>query len=131
MSAASPSSPLPSTIWQALAAPPPRQNEPVLVRVLFSPTPSGNRELLDDHLRGRLGFQGAVISDWWDYSQFNRSLDGAVDLVMPGNQVAGIVSSGKWEAAAGGAALVRELLVLVMWWWYGVGVAPVGPMMAR
>jgi len=47
----------------------------------------GNRELIQDHLRGRLGFRGFVTSDWWAYSQFNRSLGGVVDLEMPGNQL--------------------------------------------
>ena len=43
-----------------------------------------NRRLIIDTLKGKMGFDGIVVSDWKGYSRFgyNQIIDAGVDMVM-------------------------------------------------
>jgi len=45
-----------------------------------------NERLLTDYLKGKLGFQGAVISDWWSIFDVERSFKAGMDMNMPGGK---------------------------------------------
>jgi len=44
---------------------------------------SENKKLLVDYLRGELGFQGLVVSDWWALRSGVGAAEGGTDLEMP------------------------------------------------
>jgi beta-glucosidase len=44
---------------------------------------SENKRLIDGYLRGELGFQGLVVSDWWAMRSTVGAAEGGTDLEMP------------------------------------------------
>jgi len=47
----------------------------------------GSDEILKEDLRGKLGFEGWVQSDWWAFHSFEMGLQGGVDQEMPGTSI--------------------------------------------
>jgi len=45
-----------------------------------------NERLLTQYLKGKLGFQGAVISDWWSIFDVEKSFKAGMDMNMPGGK---------------------------------------------
>ena len=46
----------------------------------------GNHVILNDHLKGTMGFDGFVMSDWWAVHSFDAAV-GGVDQNLPGNDL--------------------------------------------
>ncbi|ORX46002.1 beta-glucosidase [Piromyces finnis] len=45
-----------------------------------------NERLLTKYLKGKLGFQGAVVSDWWSIFDVEKSFKAGMDMNMPGGK---------------------------------------------
>jgi len=45
-----------------------------------------NKRLLTDSLKGKLGFQGFVMSDWWAIFDIEKSFGAGTDMNMPGGK---------------------------------------------
>jgi len=45
-----------------------------------------NKRLLTDYLKGKLGFQGPVMSDWWSIYDVEKSFAAGMDINMPGGK---------------------------------------------
>jgi len=45
-----------------------------------------NKRLLTDVLKGKLGFQGMVMSDWWSIYDVEKSFGAGMDMNMPGGK---------------------------------------------
>jgi len=45
-----------------------------------------NKKLLTDYLKGKLGFQGFIMSDWWAIYDVEKSFGGGLDMNMPGGK---------------------------------------------
>eukprot|EP00833_Pecoramyces_ruminatium_P004249 jgi/Orpsp1_1/1178281/evm.model.c7180000064691.1 len=45
-----------------------------------------NKRLLTDYLKGKLGFQGFVMSDWWAIFDVEKSFGAGTDMNMPGGK---------------------------------------------
>ncbi|ORX77170.1 hypothetical protein BCR32DRAFT_283457 [Anaeromyces robustus] len=45
-----------------------------------------NKRLLTDYLKGKLGYQGPVMSDWWSIYDVEKSFAAGMDINMPGGK---------------------------------------------
>ena len=45
-----------------------------------------NERLLSKYLKGKLGFQGTVVSDWWSIFDVKKSFKAGMDMNMPGGK---------------------------------------------
>jgi len=45
-----------------------------------------NKRLLTDYLKGKLGYQGPIMSDWWSIYDVEKSFAAGMDMNMPGGK---------------------------------------------
>ncbi|ORX77163.1 beta-glucosidase [Anaeromyces robustus] len=48
-----------------------------------------NKKLLTDYLKGKIGYQGPVMSDWWSIYDVEKSFGAGMDINMPGGKAWG------------------------------------------